>query len=38
MPAIFNPADIVKIGVIAFIVIYFASKSLRKAGLDEYAI
>lgn len=38
MPAILNVADVIKIGIIAFVVIYFANKSLKSAGLDQYAV
>jgi len=38
MPAIVNVGDVVKIGLIAFVVIYFASKALKNAGLDQYAV
>jgi hypothetical protein len=36
MPAFVNPADFIKIGVIAFVFILGANYALRKAGLEQF--
>lgn len=36
MPAIFNVADFIKIGVIAFVFIFAANHILAKAGLEQF--
>lgn len=36
MPAIFNVADFLKIGVLAFIFVFAANRILAKAGLSEF--
>ena len=38
MPAYFNVADFVKIGVLAMIFIWLANKGLRKMGLDQLTV
>jgi len=36
MPAYVNPADFVKIGLMAFVFVWGANKLLAKAGLSQY--
>ncbi len=36
MPKLFNVADFLKIGVIAFLFIFLANMALKKAGLSQY--
>lgn len=36
MPAIFNVADFIKIGVIAFLFVFIANRVLEKSGLGQF--
>lgn len=36
MPPIFNVADFLKIGVLAFIFVFAANRILAKAGLSDF--
>jgi hypothetical protein len=36
MPKIFNVADFIKIGVIAFAFIFIANYALKRAGLSQF--
>lgn len=36
MPPIFNVADFLKIGVLAFIFVFAANRVLTKAGLEQF--
>lgn len=36
MPAIFNPVDFLKIGVMAWAFIFLVNKGLDKAGLTQF--
>lgn len=36
MPEIFNLADFLKIGVMAFVFIFIANRVLARTGLDAY--
>ena len=36
MPKIFNVADFVKIGVLAFVFIWLVNRGLTKAGLSQF--
>lgn len=36
MPSLFNPADFVKIGIMAFVFIWAANKALDKVGLSQF--
>jgi len=36
MPAIFNLADFIKIGVLAFVFVFLANRALTMAGLAQY--
>lgn len=38
MPAIVNPMDFVKIGVIAFAFIWLVNKGLAQVGASQYGI
>lgn len=36
MPAIFNPGDFIKIGVMAFAAVWLINKGLDKFGLSQF--
>lgn len=38
MPAIFNVADFLKIGVLAFVFIFIANRVLDKTGLGQFRV
>lgn len=38
MPAIVNPADFIKVGVISVIFIFFMNKILRSLNLESFTV
>lgn len=36
MPAILNPVDFIKVGLVAFAFIWMANRGLKKVGLERF--